>query len=339
MRLSVLDQSPVRAGATTAEAFAETLALARAADRWGYQRYWVAEHHNTEGLAGAAPEVLIARIAGVTKRIRVGSGGVMLSHYSPYKVAENFRVLHTLFPNRIDLGVGRAPGSDGRTALALQAGPGAVGIDQFPHQVADVIDWLHDRLPADHPFAGVRATPAGPGAPEFWLLGSSDQSALYAAQFGCAFSFAHFISGLGAEEVLTAYKRLFRPSALEAAPRASVAVFALAADTEAEADRLALSRDLWLLRLRQGRTGPFPTPDEAAAYPYSEQELAVVRYNRRRTICGAPEQVKARLTEMARACGVDEVVIVTICHDFQARLRSYELLAQAFELPSVQEAA
>ena len=339
MQLSVLDQSPVRTGATAADAFADTLALARAADRWGYRRYWVAEHHNTEGLAGAAPEILIARIAGVTERIRVGSGGVMLSHYSPYKVAENFRVLHTLFPGRIDLGVGRAPGSDGRTAMALQAGPGAVGIDQFPNQVADLIDWLHDKLPAEHPFAGVRATPAGPDAPEFWLLGSSDQSAVYAAHFGCAFSFAHFISGLGAEEVLGAYRRLFRPSALEAAPRGSIAVFALCADSEAEADRLSMSRDLWLLRLRQGRTGAFPSPEEAAAYPYNEQELAVVRYNRRRTIAGTPEQVKARLAEMARACGVEEVVVVTICHDFQARLRSYELLAQAFELPTVKEAA
>src|ERR1700680_3059054 len=185
MILSVLDQSPVRAGGSAADALNETVALAQAAERWGYHRYWLAEHHATEGLAGSAPEIMVARVAPATTRIRVGSGGVMLSHYSPLKVAETFRVLEALYPGRIDLGIGRAPGSDYLTARALQHGPGALGLEHFPSQIADLLGFLHDALPSAHPFAGIKAQPAGAGAPALWLLGSSDQSAAYAAHFGC----------------------------------------------------------------------------------------------------------------------------------------------------------
>src|SRR5688572_25704142 len=215
LRLGVLDQSPVRSGATPAEAIQETLALARATDRLGFHRYWLAEHHSTPALAGPSPEVLIPQIAAATSGIRVGSGGVMLSHYSALKVAEQFRVLETLFPGRIDLGIGRAPGSDQRTAWALAGG--GRDIEQFPQQIADVVAWLHDRLPDQHPFGGVRAMPAGPTAPEVWLLGSSDASALYAADQGLAFSFAHFINADGGPEVTRLYRERFRPSPERAA--------------------------------------------------------------------------------------------------------------------------
>jgi luciferase family oxidoreductase group 1 len=345
LRLSVLDQSPVRDGQTSAEAIRETLDLARAADRLGYHRYWLAEHHSTPGLADAAPEILIAEVATRTRRIRVGSGGVMLTHYSPLKVAEQFRMLETLHPGRIDLGIGRAPGSDARTALALRRGAVASGnarvpdpwaedeIARFPDQIADLIGFLTDRLPPEHRFAAVHAMPTGDGVPEIWLLGSTDASAACAANFGTAFSFAHFINADGGAVVTRAYARAFRPSPVLPAARASAAVFVVCADTEAEAERLARSRNLFIVRLYTGRAGPYPSVEEAERYPYSARELAIVDHARGRTVTGAPEQVRARLLALAADYGVDELVVVTITHDPKARLRSYELLAEAFGLP------
>lgn len=340
MILSVLDQSPVRQGGTAADALNETIQLAQAAEHLGYHRYWLAEHHATEGLAGSAPEIMVARVAAATSSIRVGSGGVMLSHYSPLKVAETFRVLETLYPGRIDLGIGRAPGSDQLTMRALQAGPGALSVEYFPSQVRDLLGYLGDGLPAEHPFSRIKVTPEPASRPEFWTLGSSDQSAMVAAYFGVAFSFAHFITGEGGPSVMEMYRREFKPSRQLAAPLGSIGVFVLCAETEAEAERLAKSRDLWRLRLDQGQLGPVPTIDEAEAYPYSREERLRIAYNRRRMAIGAPAQVRARLTELAAEFGVDEVVVVSICYDFAARLHSYELLAEAFELrkPSAAEA-
>jgi luciferase family oxidoreductase group 1 len=332
LTLSVLDQSPVRSGGSPADALQETLDLAQAAERLGYHRYWLAEHHATPGLAGSSPEVLIGRVAGVTSRIRVGSGGVMLTHYSALKVAESFRVLEALFPGRIDLGIGRAPGSDPLTARALRHGPGALGLEHFPGQVADLIAFLHDSVPAGHPFASVRAMPTGPTAPDVWLLGSSGDSAAYAAHLGTAFSFAHFINDEGGPEIARAYREHFQPSVFLSAPRASAAVFVVCADTDTEARRLAQSRDLFVLRLRTGRPGPYPSVEEAEAYPYTSHELALVRHARRRTIAGAPEPVRDRLVALALEYGVDELVVVTITHSPKARLRSYELLAEVFGL-------
>ena len=329
MRLGVLDQSPVRSGGTAAEALHETLELAQACDRWGYRRYWLAEHHGTPGLGGSSPEVLIGQVATRTSRIRVGAGGVMLQHYSPLKVAENFRVLETLFPGRIDLGIGRAPGADQPTTRALRAD---AGLDHFPQQVADLIGFVRGRLPEGHPYAKVVAMPSGPTVPEVWLLGSSDQSAAIAAHFGTGFSFAHFINDEGGAEVTGAYAREFRPSELLPAPRASVAVFVVCADTEAQALRLAKSRDLFIVRLYTGRAGRYPSVEEAEAYPYTDHEQAIVEHARRRTVAGAPEQVRDRLLGLAAEHGVDEVVVVTITHDVKARFRSYGLLARAFEL-------
>jgi luciferase family oxidoreductase group 1 len=330
-RLGILDQSPVRTGGSAADSVHETLELAQAAERLGYHRYWLAEHHATPGLAGSCPEILIGQVAARTSRIRVGSGGVMLSHYSALKVAETFRMLETLFPGRIDLGIGRAPGSDQLTARALREGLEA-GVERFPDQVADLAGFLGGELRAGHPFAGVRAMPEVAGTPELWLLGSSDQSAALAAHLGTAFSFANFINDEGGAEITRAYAQYFRPSPALSAPRASAAVFVVCADTEAEASRLAQSRDLFILRLRSGRPGRYPSVEEAEAYPYTPRERMMVEYNRRRTIAGTPEQVRVRLLALAADYGVDELIIVTITHDPKARLRSYELLAQAFEL-------
>jgi luciferase family oxidoreductase group 1 len=337
--LSVLDQSPVRAGKTPADAVRETLDLAVTVERLGYHRYWLAEHHGTPGLAGSCPEVLIGQVAARTTRLRVGSGGVMLPHYSALKVAEQFRMLETLFPGRIDLGLGRAPGSDQRTAAALREGMVDPGLDRFPERIADLLGFLRGALPAGHPFGRVRAMPEGPGIPEVWLLGSSDASAACAAGLGTAFSFAHFINADGGAEVTRAYRTAFRPSPELPAPRAGVAVFTICADTEAEALRLLRSRDLAMLRLYAGRPGPYPTVEEAEAYPYTPYELAVVQDLRRRAVAGAPEQVVARLAALRAEYQADELTIVTITHDEKARLRSYELLAQAWGLVGLPEAA
>lgn len=330
--LGVLDQSPIRRGATTADAIRESLELARACDRWGYHRYWVAEHHASNGLAGSAPEILITRIAAETKDMRVGSGGVMLNHYSPLKVAETFRMLETLYPGRIDLGLGRAPGSDQRTAAALQLSPEAAGADNFAPKLGMLLGFLDGSLPANHPYAPIRVMPEPATQPELWLLGSSDYSAAYAAHVGCAFSFAQFITGSGGEVVVRAYKESFKPSARLAKPLASVATFVICADTEEEAQRLAASRKLWLLNFFTGREQPYPTVEEALAYPYTEREEELLRRSGRRSIVGNPEQVKAGLLELAEAYAADELSIVTICADFAARMRSYELIAKAFGL-------
>jgi luciferase family oxidoreductase group 1 len=332
LKLSVLDQSPVRQGVTPRDALLETVELAKHVDALGYSRYWLTEHHSSPGPAGSAPEIMVARVAGETRHIRVGSGGVMLSHYSSLKIAEQFRMLETLYPGRIDLGIGRAPGSDFRTAMALQAGPGALGIEQFPNQVRDTLAFLVDQLPEGHPFMGIHAQPRGPGVPEPWLLGSSDGSASIAAYFGTAFSFAHFITDEGGPQIMQAYRDHFRPSRWRDRPEGSIGVAVMCAETEDEANRLALSRDLSRLRLEQGRMGPTPTVEEAEAYPYTEQERARIAYNRRRQVIGSPSQVKEKLLELGALYGVDEFVAVTICYDFAARLRSYELLAEAFGL-------
>jgi luciferase family oxidoreductase group 1 len=331
-RLSVLDQSPIRRGGTPAQAIAETIELAQACDRLGYHRYWVAEHHSSEGLAGAAPEILITRLAGATKALRVGSGGVMLSHYSPLKVAEQFRMLEALYPGRIDLGIGRAPGSDYVTARALAHGPGALGIEEFPRQIQDLLAYLRDQIPDGHPFAGVSAQPRGATMPEPWLLGSSDQSALYAAYFGCAFSFAHFITDRQGPEIMAVYRDNFRPSVWRDRPEGSIGVAVICAETAAEADRLAKSRDLSRLRLEQGTLGPVPSVEEAEAHPYSREERLRVAFNRQRQVIGDPGQCQAQLLELGTRYAVEEFVVVTITYDFAARMRSYELLAKEFAL-------
>ena len=331
IKLSVLDQSPVRAGFTYADAVAETLELAQLADRLGYTRYWVAEHHSTEGLAGSSPEVLVARIAGVTEEIKVGSGGVMLSHYSPLKVAENFGLLETMYPGRIDLGIGRAPGSDQLTAQALAYGS-PIGAEYFPAKVRDLTLFLTDTLPDDHPLRGIHASPIPDRPPEVWLLGSSDQSATLAAHFGLPFSFAQFISPQGGAWVTNAYREAFKPSAMLSEPKCSLGVFVICAETADEAEHHAKSRDLWRLWLEQGDLRPVPPVEDDAAHELTDDEEARVKANRQRHIIGTPEMVEQCLAEMAEEYAVEEFVVNTIVHDPGARLRSYELLADVFGL-------
>jgi luciferase family oxidoreductase group 1 len=333
MRLSVLDQSTIVSGRSPDASIRESLALARLCEALGYERYWLAEHHSSDSQAGTAPEILIAAIAATTQRIRVGSAGVMLPHYASLKVAEQFRVLEAIAPGRIDLGLGRAPGSDGRTAYALNPNADAAAAN-FPAQVAEVMDWLAGRTPpANHPFHGVRAQPEGPGMPEVWMLGSSDYGARVAAYFGLPYCFAHFITdGRGAAEALEIYRRNYRPSERNPEPMAALCVFAIAAETEEEAEPLFLSRALWRLNRDRGIFPPLPSPEEAAAYPYSEAERERIERMRARMFAGAAARVAERLEALGRELRVEEIAVLTAAHDPEARRRSYSLLAREFAL-------
>lgn len=331
--LSVLDQSPIREGGTPQDAIRETLALAEAADRLGYARYWLAEHHSAEGLASASPEVLIPAVASRTKHIRVGSGGVMLMHYSPLKVAEQFRMLESLFPGRIDLGLGRAPGSDQRTVLALAPSARPTPVSAYPHLVADLVRFLADELPDEHPFHGIHANPAGHGMPELWLLGSGIESAQFAADIGCGFSFAHFISAEGGPQVVQMYRDMFKPSSALPKPRVNVGVSVVCAETQEQAEGLAWSLRMWRLqRFTGARRGGVPSVEKALAYPYTPAQKQFLATMEGRFIYGDPKRVKERLLALGEEYGTDDFVIVTICHRFEDRLRSYELLAEAFDL-------
>lgn len=335
MKLSILDQSPIRDGGTPAQAIRETLELARLADTLGYERYWLSEHHSSGGLASATPEILIAEIANRTTRIRVGSGGVMLSHYSPLKVAETFRMLETLHPGRIDLGVGRAPGSDMRTAAALAKGPGRLGIEHYPDQLLDLSGFLADELPPMHPLHGIHAIPQGSTVPELWLLGSSDASAQYAAELGWSFCYAHFINPYGGIVYTDTYRQRFQPSPFLAEPNASLALSATVAATFDEAEDLAYSRWIWRIAGNGGRRGGVLSPEDARSIALTPPEQDALDHARSTSIFGPPDFVKSRLEAIAADYGVDELVVVTITYDFEARKRSYELLASAFELPAV----
>jgi len=332
MRLSVLDQSPVAEGHTQDVAIRESMALARLCDSLGYHRYWVSEHHNSASIAGTAPEVLMAAIAATTQRIRVGSAGVMLPHYSALKVAEQFRVLEAIAPGRIDLGLGRAPGSDRVTAFALN--PNSNAADEFPRQVHELQSWIAGLpLPDSHPFRGVAAHPQGPTSPEIWILGSSDYGAQLAAHFGLPYAFAYFFTdGQGVEEALVLYRRNYRPSERYPAPIATICVWALAADTEAEAHRLLMSREHWRVEREKGLRNPLISPERAAAYPYSDSDRQHIDELRRKAFVGTPDQVVEKLDALAGRLSLDEMVINTWTFDPIARQRSYELLADAFAI-------
>jgi luciferase family oxidoreductase group 1 len=332
--LSVLDQSPVSDGSTASDALRQTLELAEATEGLGYRRYWVAEHHGTRSLAAAAPEILVGAVAGATSTIRVGSGGVLLSHYSPLKVAETFRTLSALHPGRIDLGVGRTPGADPVTEAALQYLPGVPGDERYVDKVVDLIGFLHDRLDPGHPFETVPAMPDGVVPPKLWMLGSSSHSGAVAAYLGQPFAFAHFITPAFGPQVVAAYRRGFQPTEAGPGPEALVAVGVMCADTDEEAARLARSADVWRLRPEGTAREPLLSPEAAAARVLTELEEAKVVQARAGTVVGGPGRVRAELAELAGAYGVEELLVVTVCHDPVARRRSYELLAEAFGLGS-----
>ncbi|TAJ20421.1 MAG: LLM class flavin-dependent oxidoreductase [Dehalococcoidia bacterium] len=327
LRLSVLDQAPIREGGTAAEALRESILLAQAVERLGYSRFWLAEHHASGGLACAAPEVVIPAVAAQTSTIRVGSGGVMLSHYAPLKVAEQFRALEALFPGRIDLGIGRAPGSSMQTKQALEHGPGTLPLEAFPDQVEDLLDYLGDSLPENHPFYGITASPVIEGTPEVWCLGSSLDGAQIAAELGLPYCFAQFIAPELGPRAVALYRTRFKPSKWASEPRVSIGVSAICAPTDEEAQRLAMSRYVW--RFRRGMV---PSPATAEAFELTDPEKDYVKFSMSKAAVGSPSTVKARLESLADEFGAEEIVLLTITFDFVDRIRSYELIAREFGL-------
>ncbi|MFD2611111.1 LLM class flavin-dependent oxidoreductase [Paenibacillus gansuensis] len=332
IKLSVLDQSQISEGRTAQDALMETTRLAQEAEKLGYTRFWVSEHHSSKALAHSSPEVLIAHMAALTQRIRLGSGGIMLTHYSAYKVAENFRLLEALHPGRIDLGTGRAPGGMPLSTRALQEGKRS-DVDLYPQQIADLAGYLHESLPEDHRFPGLHTAPSIPTAPDLWLLGSSLGSARIAAAMGQAYAYAQFFGVPGSEQAIQLYKEQFQPSVLNDEPRTLAAVLVICAETEEEANRLATSADLFFLRLEQGRMlDTFPSVQTAMDYPYTPYDLEHMNARRHRRIVGNPEQVKQKLLEMSERYGTDEFMIVTPVHNFAARVNSYRLIAEVMRV-------
>ena len=336
MKISVLDQSPIREGVPADESIRESIELARHCEALGYSRYWLSEHHNSGAVAGSAPEVLMAAIAATTSRIRVGSAGIMLPHYAALKVAEQFRVLEAIAPGRIDLGVGRAPGSDGRTALALNPNA-ASAADAFPAMLRDLQAWTSGGpLPENHLFRTVRAEPTGSHAPELWVLGSSNYGAQVAAWFGLPYCFAYFFAdGAGARQALDVYRESFRPSALCPSPHAGITVWALAAESQAEADYHYQSRAAALLMRDRGQYVPVPSPEAAAALAASDVERARMARLKENALYGTATEVAARLRALGGELDVQELAITTSAYDSAARRRSYALLAGALQLNGV----
>jgi len=334
--LSVLDQSPIAEGSTATDAIANTLDLARACDTLGYTRYWLAEHHASPGLAGCAPEALIGPVALATKRIRVGSGGVMLPHYSPFKVAETFSFLAAIAPGRIDLGLGRAPGTDGRTSYALQRDRSRqMPVTDFPQNLAELLAYLGDGLPSDHPFAALRDTlPTGGGGVMPWLLGSSTDSAAWAAETGLPYCIADFINSDGLPQA-DLYRRNFRPSRWLDKPHLAVATWAIAAETRDEAEALAQPARMMFAHLVRGELIPVPSVEKALAWAEGKETFS----RNRRTVLGTPDEVRNELEGVAALYGADELMLVNIMPDHAARVRSYALIAEAWGLVSTDQAA
>lgn len=331
LTLSVLDQSPISHGMSSGDALRHSIELARLADQLGYTRYWVAEHHATRMLACSSPEVLIGPIGAATTRIRIGSGGIMLPHYSALKVAETFRMLAALYPDRVDLGIGRAPGSDPLTAWALQRDKRQQAPDDFPEQLTELLGCVGDGLPPHHPMA--RAVEPAPldARPTPWLLGSSPQSGVWAAERGMPYAFADFIAPGGAA-IARRYVRDFVPSAALASPRVIVAAWALCATSDGEAERLASSSRMSFAHFLSGQPIQVPPVDVAEAFLREHADVLDAIIRRRRAIVGGPETVRARIEQLADEYGADEVMVVTITFDPQARRHSYELLADLFGL-------
>jgi luciferase family oxidoreductase group 1 len=330
--LSVLDLSVVTTETRPAAALRHSIDLARHVDRLGYVRYWLAEHHNLASVASPAPDVMIGQIAAVTRHIRVGSGGVMLPNHAPLVVAERFKMLEALFPGRIDLGLGRAPGTDGATAYALRSRLDRREGDDFLERLHELILWETRDFPPGHPYNNVVAMPDDTPLPPIWLLGSSDYSSELAAQVGMGFGFAHHFATHDAVAAMTNYRSHFKPSAWRPSPHAILAVAVVTAETDAEAERLASSMDLNRLRRDRGQYSPLPSPEEALAYPYTDAERASVARNRSRLFVGSPATVMQKLQPLIAATQADELMVITPVYDHEARKTSYSLLAEAFGL-------
>lgn len=330
--LSILDLSPVDSGGGQPRALRNTIELARVADGLGYTRYWLAEHHNTGMIASSAPEIMIGHVAAATRHLRVGSGGIMLPNHAPLKVAETFKMLEALHPGRVDLGIGRAPGTDGRTAIALRRSKDALWAEDFPDQLADLLSFGSGEFPPDHPFRGVVAVPSEVPLPPIWLLGSSGFSAQLAAGLGLGFAFAAHINPDGAAFVMQAYREQFRPSAYLSQPHAILATTAICGETDAHAEELAATYDVVFAGLRSGRFAPLLSPGDALAFPLGPEERAAVRARRANFAVGSPETVRARLEELAAQTAADEVMVTGTVYSHAERVRSYTRIAAAFNL-------
>jgi luciferase family oxidoreductase group 1 len=335
--LSVLDLAPVGEGSDPAAALRASLTLAAEAERLGYRRYWVAEHHNTPGIASSAPAVLLAHAAGVTSSIRLGSGGVMLPNHASLVVAEQFGMLEALHPGRIDLGIGRAPGTDGLTALALRRSRRGLEADDFPEQLVELIGYFDGAFPEDHPFRSITAVPGLGYRPAIWLLGSSDYSARAAGLLGLPFSFAHHFAAGNTLPALEMYRRSFRPSDVLPDPYVMLGVSVVAAESDERAAYLAGSGRLAFLRLRSGRPGRYPTPEEAASYSFTPGEKEAIRAWTSSQIVGGPETVRRGLEELLEGTGADELMVTTLTHDPADRLASYGLVAEVAELDAISQ--
>ena len=333
--LSVLDVAPVASGSSPGDALRNSLELVQLTEGLGYHRYWVAEHHNMPGIASSAPAVLIAHLASVTSTIRVGSGGVMLPNHAPLAVAEQFGMLEALHPGRIDLGIGRAPGTDPTTARALRGEARSLGGDEFPSEFGELMGFFHGSFPDGHPYRRVRAVPGEGDQPAIWLLGSSDYSAQVAGVLGLPFSFAHHFSPANTLPALAVYRESFRPSALLAEPYAMVAVNVVCSDTDEEAARQAASLGLAFLQLAHGRPAPLPSPEEAERYRYTDAERVMVQSRQASQVAGSPSTIRAGLEALAAATGADELMISTMMHGHADRLRSYELVAEVMATVTV----
>ncbi len=329
IRLSVLDQSPIRKGNTAAQAVQETVELAKLTDKLGYTRFWVSEHHNTSALAGSTPEVLIAHLAGETKNIRVGSGGIMLPNHSALKVAENFRMLEALFPNRIDLGMGRAPGTDRITATMLNPSNRFAEQD-FIEQLSDLNHYLHDTAEAGTIKERIKAIPQIDTVPTQWLLSSSGQSGIFAAHFGMGFSFAHFINPIGGPDAVRMYRERFQPSEDLKHEQANLAIFLFCSEDEEKIFQHHALMDFRFLQLEKGLGMGSLSYEDIKDVTYSPAEMERINYNRKRVISGTPETLKPKLDKLLIDYDVDELMAVTITENFDDRLRSYELLADMF---------
>ena len=321
---------PIASGSTSGDALRNTLDLARHVERLGYHRYWLAEHHNMPGIASSAPAVLIGHVAGVTARLRVGSGGVMLPNHPPLVVAEQFGMLEALHPGRIDLGIGRAPGTDPLTAQTLRRSTAQLSEDDFPEQLWELFGFFNGSFPADHPYRNITAVPAQGNQPEVWLLGSSGYSAQVAGMLGLPFAFAHHFSSVNTIPALALYRDRFQPSPHLEKPYAMIAVSVICAPSDEEAQRLAEPAGLSFIRLRSGRPGLFPSPAETAAHQYSEADRALLRERAGGMVVGSPYTVRRNLGELIEKTAVDELMITTTTFQHADRLRSYELVAGLF---------
>jgi luciferase family oxidoreductase group 1 len=330
--LSVLDVSPVSSGSDGAQALRNTLQLSRLADQLGYERYWLAEHHNLPSFASSAPEIMIGHVANVTERIRVGAGGIMLPNHAPLKVAETFRVLEALHPERIDLGIGRAPGTDPVTATALRRSPDGLEAEDFPQRFGELLAFSGDGFPEEHPFRSVIAMPSDVGLPPIWLLGSSGYSARAAGQMGLGYAFASHFSPVDPSPAMLAYRKSFEPSEDFERPSAILAVAVVCGQTDEHAEELASSMELAWVRMRSGNPGPLPSPEEAMAYPYTQAERRLADAYRSMQIVGEPRTVRAKIEEVAEHTAADEVMVTTNVYDHAERLRSYERLAEVFDI-------